>query len=421
MAIIARRGTVPQTPHTEFYASDHTFTLEEIHGSYGFSGPWSRKIHIRSYPTELVKIPQEGDFDLLCVPTKEANLLQPWHIRTGRIPFEGDAVRGRKPLAFGPSTAISVSKPNQSMPEDSFFRNGEKHELYFVQEGRGAFRTEYGTLKFREHCYVSVPKGTTYRVELETPKAYLLIMESDFPIEFPRHYINPAGQATLMSPVVETEVELPEREEPIDRRGEYPIDVKHGGGRITRLTLGHHPFDLVGWEGALYPFLFDIKNHHGIAREIHAAPPAHQTFQLGSPPLSGFAVCSFVPQMEDWHPKGIPAPYAHSNVDCDECMFFANPHYGARQGVIEPGSLTLHPSGLPHSPQGDAALRSRDSRGKISRRLAVMVDTFFESLKVTEYGANCADPDYAMSWHNVAEAESKEGASQDAGWTAPSK
>src|SRR6185369_4837825 len=97
------------------------------------------------------------------------------------------------------------------------------------------------------------------------------------------------GQAKMMAPIVETEIEAPRFKSAVERRGEFPVDVQHGGGRVTRLTLGHHPFDLVGWEGALYPFGFDIKNHHGIAREIHTAPPVHQTFQAGNPPYGGFS------------------------------------------------------------------------------------------------------------------------------------
>jgi homogentisate 1,2-dioxygenase len=227
-------------------------------------------------------------------------------------------------------------------------------------------------------------------------------MESVWPITFPPHYMNAGGQAKLMSPVIETEIELPELPEPEDERGEFAVDVKHGGGRITRLTLSHHPFDLVGWEGALYPFAFDIASHHGIAREIHTAPPVHQTFETGTPPHSGFSVCSFVPQLEGWHPKEIPAPYAHFNVDSDEVMFFSNASYGARKGFIQEGSLTFHPGSLPHSPQGSAARRSMAQRGKPTKRLAVMLDTFFESLAVTEDGYARRDEDYALSWHKAA-------------------
>src|SRR2546426_444116 len=195
MAMIVRKGTVPSTPHTEFYAIPNVLAREEIHGSYGFSGAWSRKLHVRFYPTEQVKPPRKGEFDLVPEFPAEADVLQPYHIFTGRIPFEGDALSSRKPIVHGPRTSISVSKPTKSMP-----------------------------------------------------------------------------------PVVEAEIETPELPPYKDARGEFAIDVKHSGEKITRIRLGHPPFDLAGGEGALYPFFSDIKTHHGIAGEIHTAPPMHQTF-----------------------------------------------------------------------------------------------------------------------------------------------
>ncbi|MBI3550453.1 MAG: homogentisate 1,2-dioxygenase [Elusimicrobia bacterium] len=397
MPPVIRRGSLPSSPHTEFYAKDGAFTLEEIHGSYGFSGPHSRKIHYR-YPTVQALPPKSGDFNLRPKPAPAGAVLQPYHLLTGRIPYGKDAIRARVPLVVGPSTDLSASRPNRSMPKDVFFRNGERHEAYFVQDGSGVFSTEYGDLPFRKGHYLVIPKGTTYSVALSSKTAWFLIVESRYPIDFPPHYLNSAGQAKLMAPVVETQIEAPEFRAPVRRAGRFAIDVKHDGGRITRISLGHHPFDLVGWEGALYPFAFDVKNHHGIARDIHTAPPMHQTFESGSPPNSGFSVCSFVPQMEGWHAKEIPAPYSHFNVDSDECMFFSNVNYGARKGVIEAGSLTFHPGAIPHGPQGDAALRSTSSRGKMTHRLAVMVDTFFESLQVTAQGLKYRDPGYILSW-----------------------
>ena len=300
----------------------------------------------------------------------------------------------------GPRTVVSILKPKSGFPSGEFFRNGERHELYYVHEGEGELHSEFGTLPLREKCYVVVPKGTTYRIELGNAKVYIMLIESVFPIEWPKPYLNREGQAHLTSPVVETEIEVPELAEPIDERGEYKVFTQHSGGQVTELTLGHHPFDVIGWEGALYPFLFDIDNHHAIAREIHTAPPAHQTFQSGQVPYNGFSLCSFVPQMEGWHKKEIPAPYAHNNVDSDELMFFCNKSYGARKGVIKEGSFTFHPGALPHSPHGDAALRSIEKRGKMSKRLAVMLDTYFESMQITEAGYKYREQGYSTSFAN---------------------
>src|SRR5256712_2545039 len=256
MAMIVRKGTLPSTPHTEFYAIPNVLAREEIHGSYGFSGAWSRKLHVRFYPTEQVKPPRKGEFDLVPEFPAEADVLQPYHIFTGRIPFEGDALSSRKPIVHGPRTSISVSKPMESMPNDTFFRNGERHEVYFVQEGEGVVRSEYGDLKFRKDVYVAIPKGTTYRVDLTSPKAWFLLVESIYPITFAPHYLNKEGQATLMSPVVETEIETPELQPFQDKRGEFPIDVKHSGGQRTPANLRRPPLPPARTGGARDPLRF---------------------------------------------------------------------------------------------------------------------------------------------------------------------
>lgn len=402
MALILRRGELPATPHTEFYAKTGVLALEEIHGCYGFSGAWSRKMHSRRYPTVQALPPARAAFDLKPKPATELPL-QPFHIRTGRLPYRGDFLRGRKVLLYGASTTISVCKPTRSSPAGEFFRNGDGHEAFFVQEGNGDILTEYGKLAFRRGHYIIIPKGTTYRMELDTARGFFLGIESHFPIHFAPHHLNPHGQASMMAPVTETEIGAPEFTEPIDKKGRYPVLTKHDGGRVSRLTLNHHPFDLAGWEGALYPFTFHIDDHRGIAREIHSAPPVLQTFQSGEAPHSGFAICTFKPQMDGWHPRDVAAPYAHYNVDSDEAMFFADANYGARKGVIEAGSLTFHPGSLPHSPQGNAALKSLANRGKLNNRLAVMIDTFFEPLQATRDAVSIRDRDYPMSWAKLEE------------------
>jgi len=182
MVLIVKKGTVPPTPHTEFYAIPKVLTKEEIHGSYGFSGAWSRKIHVRYYPTEQVKPPTKGDFALVPEFPPEGDLLQPFHIFTGRMPHEADAIRGRKPIVHGTRTTLSISKPTQSMPKDTFFRNGERHEVYFVQDGEGVVRSEYGDLRFRKDVYIAIVSTiveTMKPVEEIEPGIKLLGLVSD--------------------------------------------------------------------------------------------------------------------------------------------------------------------------------------------------------------------------------------------------
>ena len=105
-------------------------------------------------------------------------------------------------------------------------------------------------------------------------------------------------------------------------------------------------------------------------------------------------MCSFVPRKLDYHPLSVPAPYAHSNIDSDEMMYYVNGNYGARKN-IEEGSITLHPRGIAHGPQPGAA---EASLGKeYTDELVVMIDTF-RPLHYTEDARALDDASYPMSW-----------------------
>ena len=56
------------------------------------------------------------------------------------------------------------------------------------------------------------------------------------------------------------------------------VEVKKGG-RLTAYHYAFHPFDLVGWDGYLYPFAFNIADFEPITGRVHQPPPVHLTFQ----------------------------------------------------------------------------------------------------------------------------------------------
>jgi hypothetical protein len=115
--------------------------------------------------------------------------------------------------------------------------------------------------------------------------------------------------------------------------------------RLTKHILDYHPHDVVGWDGYLYPWIFNIEDFEPITGRIHQPPPVHQTFEAHN-----FVVCSFVPRLFDYHPDGIPAPYNHSNVNSDEIIYYAEGNFMSRKG-IDRYDISMHPYGLPHGPQ----------------------------------------------------------------------
>jgi homogentisate 1,2-dioxygenase len=71
-----------------------------------------------------------------------------------------------------------------------------------------------------------------------------------------------------------------------------------------------------------------------------------------------------------------------------------NGSFGSRRG-IEAGSVTLHPSGLPHGPQPGVVEASLGQRR--TEELAVMLDTF-RPLRAAGAALRLEDGTYWQSW-----------------------
>jgi homogentisate 1,2-dioxygenase len=159
--------------------------------------------------------------------------------------------------------------------------------------------------------------------------------------------------------------------------------------RLTAQWLDHHPFDVVGWDGFVFPWAFNIADFEPITGRIHQPPPVHQTFEG-----DGWVICSFVPRLFDYHPDSIPAPYNHANVNSDEVLYYVDGDFMSRKGVGR-CDITLHPSGLPHGPHPGTM---EASIGKArTEETAVMMDTF-HPLLVTEAAVALENPGYMTSW-----------------------
>ena len=149
-------------------------------------------------------------------------------------------------------------------------------------------------------------------------------------------------------------------------------------GGYQTYVLDYHPFDVVGWDGYLYPWTFSIHDFEPITGRIHQPPPSHQTF--AGPQLRDLLV---LPAQARLRPAAVPIPYHHSNLQCEEMIYYVSGNFGSRRGV-EVGSITLHPSGLPHGPQPGLAEKSIGIHE--THELAVMCDTF-HPLRLSTFAA----------------------------------
>jgi homogentisate 1,2-dioxygenase len=375
-----QRGELPRKRHTQFRAPDGSLYSEQVFGVRGFSGPSSILYHLHP-PTEVAGFESLGD--LQPVPAKEDALCHT-HLRTRQLSAKGDPISGRVPLLYNEDVCIGLSVP--AAGTEYHYKNADGDELLFVHEGSGRLETFFGTLPFGEGDYLVIPRGTIYRVVGEGLR--MLVIEAASPVEVPRRYRNEYGQMLEHAPFCERDIRAPDATPPRGDSGRFEVRIK-ARGRLTGYYYPHHPLDVVGWDGCVYPWAFNIGDFEPITGSLHQPPPVHQTFEARN-----FVVCSFVPRMLDYHPEAVPVPYNHSNVDSDELLYYVNGNFGSRRG-IEVGSMTLHPSGLPHGPQPGVVEASLGQ--KRTEELAVMVDTF-RPLRRTRAVKALLDEAYPLSW-----------------------
>jgi homogentisate 1,2-dioxygenase len=270
-----------------------------------------------------------------------------------------------------------------------WYRFAHGDEVIFIHDGTGVLESQYGILRYQVGDYLVIPTGVLWRI-LPDPgiEQRMLVIEACGHIEPPERYLNRYGQFLETSPYNERDIRPPEELITYDEEGEFEVRVK-ARDRITSYLYHYHPLDVVGWDGHLWPFAFNIEDFEPITGRIHQPPPVHQTF---SGP--GFVICSFVPRLFDYHPLAIPAPYNHSNVDSDEVIYYVKGNFMSRKG-IERASITVHPNGIPHGPHPGTY---EGSIGKErTDELAVMIDTF-RPLKLTQQAVSVEDKNYPYSW-----------------------
>jgi homogentisate 1,2-dioxygenase len=286
---------------------------------------------------------------------------------------------------FNHDVAIALSTP--TAPMNYFYRNGTHDELIFVHQGSGRLESVFGTLEFKEHDYLVIPVSTIYQLHC-APGSKLLVFESRGRIRVPRRYRNEFGQCNEFSPFCERDIRTPSALNTTDQLGDFELRVKMEE-TTHQLILDHHPFDVVGWDGYLFPWALNINDFEPITGRIHQPPPIHQTFDSDN-----FVICSFVPRLYDYHPQAIPVPYNHANVNSDEVLYYVAGSFMSRKSS-KVGTFTVHPAGVPHGPHPGTVERSLGM--KETKELAVMCDTF-RPLHLTSEAANFVNHNYLTSW-----------------------
>ncbi|GAA4627105.1 homogentisate 1,2-dioxygenase [Actinoallomurus vinaceus] len=384
-------GEIPRKRHIQFRRPDGGLYAEELMGEEGFSSDSSLLYHVHP-PTAIVK--SEGvDVPAHATGVRPNHPLLPRHFKAHEIKAGGDPVLGRRLLLANDDVRISYVAADA---DGELYRNSVGDECVYVEAGRARLESTYGALDVGPGDYVVIPTGTIHRFVRTEPAEplRLMVFEASGHIRPPKRYLSQYGQFLEHAPYSERDLRGPA--EPLVLEGEdVPVLVRTRAG-LSRLTYRHHPLDVVGWDGCLYPFVFNIADFEPIVKRTHAPPPVHQTFEGPN-----FVICSFCPRPLDFDDAAIPIPYNHHNVDSDEMMFYVGGDYTARRGSgIDIGSISLHPSGFTHGPAPgsvEGIIEAVRKGHKTTTETAVMIDTF-RPLNIGGEALSVEASDYAWTW-----------------------
>ncbi|MDZ4839352.1 MAG: homogentisate 1,2-dioxygenase [Bacteroidota bacterium] len=376
-------GHIPPKRHTVFRQENGNLYSEELFSTEGFSNNYSLLYHIHP-PTRIKSIADSID---LSPELQTKNNMQHRSYATFDIKSDDDYLKGRTPLLLNNDCLVGTVAPKVSM-DNYFFKNAVADEVLFIHQGSGILHTAFGEIAFGYGDYLVIPRGVIYQLTFDDANNRILYIESNSPIITPKRYRSPYGQLLENSPFCERDIRKPANLKTHDEEGDFLVYIKKQN-ELFPYTYANHPFDLIGWDGATYPYAFSIHNFEPITGRLHQPPPVHQTFEAHN-----FVICSFVPRLYDYHPDSIPAPYNHSNVDSDEVLYYVDGDFMSRKHVVK-GQITLHPIGIPHGPHPGTVEKSIGQ--KENKELAVMVDTF-HPLWITKAAEGVEDKSYFQSW-----------------------
>jgi homogentisate 1,2-dioxygenase len=381
-------GAISAKPHTLFSYQGQTMT-EYVFTRAGFAGGYFISYHDKA-PTIMnqAEIYPQNMSRMLGEPIPFRDLPNSRrHIKTWEAPSGKDLLDCRTAIWINSTCRLSTVRGN--IGSTYAFSNGQFDELWFIYEGSGTLLTTLGAIEYKTHDYILIPRGIPYKFNHQGNFEGFLT-EGSPAIEIPAEFKNPHGQLKLEAPYTHRDFRSPERLLTRSEQDEFLQIATLVSDTVTLHTYQTSSARVVGWDGSVYPIVFNIHDYLPKTGKIHLPPNLHQTF--ASP--NNFIVCSFVPRMVDYGEGSIPCPYPHSNVHCDEVIYYVRGNFTSRKGISE-RSASFHPMGLPHGPQPGNYL---DSVGqKSTNELAVMIDTF-APLSLTKAAKELEDSSYLASW-----------------------
>lgn len=379
-------GEVAVKPHTALYDAHKNLRYEECLTRRGFDGPYTILYHERR-PHELMPGACNHGWQAELVPNQLS--LSRHHYQCKdllRSQVVAPPIDARTPLLFNADLVISIVAPTSSDPV--YFSNADADDLYFIHQGAGVLRSAFGDLGFEAGDYLCVPKGVLHRFELPAAvEQTWLSLECRAELGLLKQARNEVGQLRMDAPYSHRDFKRPLFIGPRDE--DIRDSVVKRFNRFHGFTHAESPFDVIGFDGTVYPWAFPITKFQPRVGSTHLPPIWHGTFQC-----RGTLICSFVPRLLDFAPDAVTCPYPHSSVDVDEIIYYVSGNFTSRLGV-EASSITHHPAGIPHGPHPGAYENSIGV--KSTDEIAVMLDCY-APLHATKAAESISDPDYDTSF-----------------------
>jgi len=291
MAHYRRAGSVPPKRHTQHRDPDGRLYREELMGEEGFSSDSSLLYHV-GVPSAVLEARRWELPDQATTPNEP---LLPRHLRLhdlftddpagaaggGAGPWaakESNPVEHRRLVLANGDVRISYVVAGATSP---LYRNATGDEIVFVEAGTGVLETVFGHLPYGPGDYLVVPRATTHRYVVGTTTR-LYCIEANGHVAPPKRYLSRYGQLLEHAPYCERDLRGPGEPE-VRQETEVEVLVKHrgsgpGGLAGTVHVVPEHPFDVVGWDGCLYPYALSVHDFEPITGRIHQPPPVHQVF-----------------------------------------------------------------------------------------------------------------------------------------------
>jgi len=376
-------GDVARKHHIQLRGPDGALRYEECFTRDGFDGPYTILYHLRRPHTQRLAPARHGWQKPIAA---DERALAKRHYQSGKLATQGGAqIDARVPLMFNDDLIAGVVFP--TAPDPVYIADGDADQLIYVHRGGGTLHSVLGDLAFAQGDYVYVPRGLTHRFAPGSGEQHWLWFSLTGGVHVPTQWRNEVGQLRMDAPYSHRDFKRPTFTGPRDEQIRQLVVRK--GGTWHGFELEDSPFDVVGWDGTVYPWAFPILNFQPRVSSVHLPPTWHGTFAA-----RGALICSFVPRPVDFHPDAIPCPYPHSSTHCDEIIFYCDGNFTSRRGV-GPGSISHHPMGLPHGPHPGSYERSIGTTR--TDELAVMADTF-GALHVTTAALAIEDAGYQDSF-----------------------